>query len=265
MTPAIGVFDSGVGGLTILRELAERWPGENFVYLADTARLPYGTKSPQTIRQYLRQNVELLQRSELKAIVVACNSASTVLLGEPIDGPVPVFNVIEPGAEQALKVSQGKCIGVVGTRATIISDAYPKTLKKLDASVETFTQSCPLLVPIVEEGWVTDPLTNMVIYRYMNDLLGHEIDTLILGCTHYPVLRHAFARVCGPGIELVDSASSLIQLLEAHPELQLSQKPEPSRRIEILCTDLTYHLEGLIQSLIHPLEASSIQLVDISS
>jgi glutamate racemase len=215
----IGFFDSGLGGLTVLYSIRERFPSENFIYLGDTARLPYGTKSPETIRRYTEQCIRALLKFDVKAIVVACNSASTAILNSrgterEIDSPVPLYNVIEPGAEVAIRTSTSKRIGVLGTRATVASNAYARAIEQREPNAIVFQQPAPLLVPLVEEGWESDPLTNLVIYRYLAPLMSQTIDTLILGCTHYPALREGIAKVAGSSIELVDSAMAIAQMLE---------------------------------------------------
>lgn len=259
----IGVFDSGVGGLTVLRRLAEYWPGEKFLYLADTARLPYGTKSPETIEHYLVQNMKYLLKEGVKAIVVACNTASTVLLQKKIPAPVPLFNVIQPGAKAAVEATRTGQIGVMGTRATVLSEAYPRAVQALRADVHVAQQACPLLVPLIEEGWTDDPLTNMVIFRYIQNLTRQTttpLDTLILGCTHYPVLKPAIQNVAGPDIQLVDSTGGLIAEMEER--LQLARTPSDGG-IRLVCTDLTRHLENLMTRLLAPLLPGSIEVVDL--
>lgn len=217
-TRPIGFFDSGLGGLTVLRSIRARFPYENLVYLGDTARLPYGTKSPDTIRRYTEQSIAALLKFDVKAIVVACNSASTAILRArettQISAPVPIYNVIEPGAEVALRTSNTKRIGVLGTRATVASNAYPNAIQKIESAAVVFQHPAPLLVPLVEEGWENDPLTNLVIYRYVAPLMAQSIDTLILGCTHYPALHDGIARVTGSGVALVDSAAAIGENLE---------------------------------------------------
>lgn len=205
---AIGVFDSGIGGLTVLRVLKARFPHENFVYLGDTARLPYGTKSPATIRRYSEQNVRRLIESGVKAVVIACNSASTQMRESSLSG-VPVYNVIGPGARAAVATTARKRIGLIGTRATIASKAYEDEIHKLDAGIEIVTQACPLLVPLAEEGWDADPVTNLIVYRYLQALMQHQIDTLIMGCTHYPLLEGSIQRVTGSDVALVDSGEAI--------------------------------------------------------
>lgn len=258
----IGVFDSGVGGLTVLKSLAEAYPQHDFIYLADTARLPYGTKSSSTIANYLSRCIEFLRDHEVDFVVVACNSASTVLIQQGLKFDVPVFNVIEPGAESALEASVNKRIGVLGTRATVLSRAYIQAIKDRDPSAQVFQMAAPLLVPLVEEGWVDDPITNMIVFRYTKPLLDQGVDTLILGCTHYPVLRTSFQKVAGQGFPLVDSPLALARKLASEfPDL--SAKSERKGLLRIFCTDLTPHLEQLIQKLISPLASQPVQRVDL--
>lgn len=209
----IGVFDSGLGGMTVLRALRRRFPHENFLYLGDTARLPYGSKSPETIRRYSEQNARFLRAQGVKALVIACNSASTQMREHEFEG-LPCYNVIEPGARKALAASPRKRIGLLGTRATIQSQAYEHELKRLDPKVEVFSQAAPLLVPLAEEGWDADPVTNLIVYRYLQLLMQHQPDTLILGCTHYPLLEGSISRVTGSSTTLVDSGEAVGDELE---------------------------------------------------
>lgn len=255
----IGVFDSGVGGLTVLRALATRWPNERFLYLADTARLPYGAKSPETIEQYLVQNLKFLLKEGVKAVVVACNSASTVLIQKKIPSPVPVLNVIVPGAKLAAQKTQNRKIGIMGTRATVLSNAYVQAIQTIKSDLEVYQQPCPLLVPLIEENWIDDPLTNMVIYRYLQNLIRHSVDTLVLGCTHYPILRVPIEKVVGKSMQLVDSAAGMIEELEATS--LMNEQGEGS--VRIVCTDLTSHLEVMMARLLSPIVPKSVQLVDL--
>jgi glutamate racemase len=203
----IGVFDSGVGGLTVVAELRRRLPEEGILYLGDTARLPYGTKSPSTVFRYTQRNVDFLVGHGVKAVVVACNTASALAL-EGLTSPVPVWGVVEPGAERAVAASRGR-IGVIATESTVASQAYARALHRLRPDVEVVSQACPLLVPLVEEGWLEDPVTEAVARRYLEPLLAARIDTLVLGCTHYPLLAPLLARVAGDAVTLVDSAESV--------------------------------------------------------
>ncbi|HEX4956319.1 MAG TPA: glutamate racemase [Thermoanaerobaculia bacterium] len=202
----IGVFDSGVGGLTVVAALARHLPKESLLYLGDTARLPYGTKSPATVRRYTERNVEFLVERGVKAVVVACNTASALALPD-LALPVPTWGVIEPGAAAAAARSAGR-VGVIATESTVASDAYGRALRALRPELTVLSQACPLFVPLVEEGWHDDPVTEEVALRYLSPLIEREIDTLVLGCTHYPLLAGVLARVAGPRVALVDSAES---------------------------------------------------------
>ena len=258
----IGVFDSGVGGLTALRALAHQWPGETFLYLADTARLPYGTKSPETIEQYLVQNMKFLLQKGVKAIVVACNSASTVLLAKKIPSPVPVLNVINPGSERAASLTETNRIGIMGTRATVLSEAYVRTLKSINPDLQVFQQACPLLVPLIEENWIHDPLTNMVLYRYLQTILQQRIDVLVLGCTHYPILKASIQKVAGQDVQLVDASIGLIAEIEKSVELR-ENAAISGGEIQIACTDLTPQLEKFMRQLLEPFVPKSVRVVDV--
>ncbi|MGH7984818.1 MAG: glutamate racemase [Candidatus Binataceae bacterium] len=205
----IGVFDSGIGGLTVLKELIARMPGEDFVYLGDTARLPYGTKSSEVIQRYSRENAEFLLAKGIKMLVVACNTSSAVALSEIAGATVvPVVGVIEPGAQAAVKASRSGRIGVIGTEATIASGAYTRAIQTMRPGVEIYTRACPLLVPLVEEGWTDNDIAERTVAHYLSSLKASGIDTLLLGCTHYPLLHGLFERVLGPRVRIVDSATA---------------------------------------------------------
>ncbi|MCH2535505.1 MAG: glutamate racemase [Bdellovibrionales bacterium] len=258
MSGAIGVFDSGLGGLTVLKSLMSALPNEDFVYLGDTARLPYGAKSPQTIQLYLKQNIEFLKNYNVKAIVVACNSASSVLKQESFT-ELPVWGVIEPGAMAALRATKNKKVAVIGTRATISQASYVEALQRLDKNIEVFQQACPLFVPIVEEGLYDDPLTNLIVYRYLNPLRTVDVDTLILGCTHYPLLKTPIKKVL-PFVELIDSSKVIAEQLKAHfPQTEM----EHTQKVEILCTDNTAQFQAMVNLVIGGDNFMAIQKVDI--
>ncbi len=206
----IGIFDSGIGGLTVLREMAAALPGERLVYLGDTARLPYGTKSPETIVRYSLQNAGFLLGQGIKLLVVACNSASSVAiprLQEKI--PVPVMGVIQPGAERAAGTTRSGVVGVIGTRATIASGAYERAITAIRPGARLISRACPLFVPLVEEGWVDNEICRLTVDTYLGDLKGEELDTLVLGCTHYPLLKQAIGTALGQGVTLIDSAEAV--------------------------------------------------------
>ena len=259
----IGVFDSGVGGLTVLKELAMHFPNEDFLYLGDTARLPYGTKSPETIRQYSEQILNFLTSQQVDALVIACNTASSQVPEKEWQG-LPVFNVIEPGAEFAVQTSPSQRIGVLGTRALVASDAYRKEILKISASAQVFSQSCPLFVPLAEEGWLEDPITNLIAYRYLQPLLESQIDTLIMGCTHYPLLKTSIQRACGPHVTLVDSGKALaLQLEKAFQDKRLQAKQPGPGDIHIQATDFSPHTQALASQILSPLKVSSFEIVHL--
>jgi glutamate racemase len=205
----IGIFDSGVGGLTVVREIHRVLPAEDLVYLGDTARVPYGTKSPSTVVRFACEDTQFLVQQNVKAVVVACNTCSAWAL--PMlekKFQVPIFGVIAPGVAEALKRSKGGRIGIIGTSATIRSKAYSIGVTARSESAKVFAQACPLLVPLVEEGWMSHKITRDVLREYLKPLTRQRIDTLILGCTHYPLLKTAIGKVVGRKVALVDSAEA---------------------------------------------------------
>lgn len=208
----IGIFDSGIGGLTVLKEILRVLPHENTIYLGDTARVPYGIRSPETVIRYSFENTKFLSFKDIKILVIACNTASSVSL-DAIKSRVsiPVIGVIEPGAKAAAKATMSKKIGVIGTEATIKSTAYTKAIKAIDEQVEVFGLACPLFVPLVEEGWTEGHIAEIIAGKYLADLKGKDIDTIVLGCTHYPLLKKVIAEVMGSGIRLIDSAVEISQ------------------------------------------------------
>lgn len=205
----VGIFDSGIGGLTVLAELRRRFPGEHFLYLGDTARLPYGTKSPNTVVRYALGAARALMARRIKLLVVACNTASALALAALREAmPVPVLGVVEPGARAAAAATSGQ-LGVIGTESTIASSAYVRAVQALLPGARVLARACPLFVPLAEEGWFDHPVTHQVAETYLGDLAAAGIDTLILGCTHYPLLQRAIAAAVGPGVTLVDSAAAV--------------------------------------------------------
>lgn len=203
----IGVFDSGVGGLTVAKEIMNQMPGESIVYFGDTARVPYGSKSKATVIAYTRQIVKFLMAQNVKAIVIACNTASAFAL-ETVSAEIdiPMIGVIEPGAAMAARTTKNGRIGVIGTEGTIRSRIYNEYLSATNPQVRVFGKACPLFVPLVEEGWIEDPVTMAVVNRYISEVLPFDIDTLVLGCTHYPLLRNTIQKVVGNQVSLVNPA-----------------------------------------------------------
>lgn len=203
----IGVFDSGVGGLTVAREIMRQMPEERLVYFGDTARLPYGSKSKQTVLRYSRQIVRFLESKQVKAIVIACNTASAYALDEvKKEAPVPVIGVIRAGARMAVESTRNGKIGIIGTEGTIESGIYTEVMQKMRQDIEVTGKPCPLFVPLVEEGLLHDTVTDEIASRYLSTLKGKYIDTLILGCTHYPLLRSTIRRIMGDEVVLVNPA-----------------------------------------------------------
>lgn len=247
---AIGVFDSGLGGLTVAAAIAAALPRENLVYLGDTARVPYGTRSPATVVRYARKNVSFLTQHGVKLVVVACNTVSAQGLGGLSDGALtPILGVIRPGARAALEASSGGTIAVIGTPATISSKAYVHAVHELAPSREVIQAACPLLVPLVEEGWLDHPVTRMVADEYLAPLKGTAVDTLILGCTHYPLLRGvieaALYRILGRRIAIVDSAQAVAQEAAALVERMGRATAPPSRRFFV--TDTPDRSQGVAE------------------
>jgi glutamate racemase len=212
---AIGVFDSGIGGLTVLHQIIEALPRENTVYLGDTARSPYGTKSVETVLRYSFENSDFLVEKGVKLLVVACNTSTAIALSRlQAKLAIPVIGVIEPGVRRAIKSTKNKKIGVIGTEATIQSGAYTRALKSVDPAIEVYSRACPLFVPLVEEGWTDNAIVEMTVKAYLESLKQSGIDTLILGCTHYPLLKKAVRKFMGSGVRLVDSAEETAKEVE---------------------------------------------------
>jgi glutamate racemase len=210
----IGIFDSGAGGLTVLKELRKHIKGVNFYYLGDTARLPYGSKSSETIIQYTKQNVNFLLSKKIDLLIIACNTASAYsyeYLKSYVS--IPVLDVINPGSQKAVLLTKNKKIGIIGTRATVNSKAYQNTIASIDSSVLTFANPAPLLVPLVEEGMVEGEIPTVLAKNYIAPLVEQNIDTLILGCTHYPLLKKTIENII-PFVNLVDSAKAIRETLQ---------------------------------------------------
>lgn len=206
----VGVFDSGLGGLTVVKELMKALPWEDIVYFGDTARVPYGTKSPESIVRFSVENTRVLARHNVKTVVVACNSSASYAMPQlNKDFELPISGVINPGARRAVAATRNKRIGVIATTATIMSRSYERSIQQISSGIEIFTRACPLFVPLVEEGWLEDKITEDVVRRYLTSLKKAKVDTLILGCTHYPLLKKVIGKVMGKNVQLIDSAEEV--------------------------------------------------------
>jgi len=205
----IGVFDSGIGGMTVVRALTQHLPHENIIYFGDTARVPYGPKSPQVVREYALQDTDVLLKYDVKLIVIACNTVSAVALDVVQKrAKVPVVGVILPGAAAGTQATKRKRIGVIGTVGTIFSNAYTNAIRQLDSDIKVFGQPCPLFVPLAEEGWIDHKATELIAKEYLFPLTLEKIDTLVLGCTHYPILRDVIGKVLQHSVTLIDSGEA---------------------------------------------------------
>jgi glutamate racemase len=235
----IGVFDSGIGGLTVVKALRDLLPNENIFYLGDTARVPYGNKSAETVERYSLELAGMLTRENAKVIVVACNTVSSVSIPKlRANVSVPVIGVIEPGAQAAIATTRNRHIGVIGTRATIRSGAYENALRALNVHVRVTSQACPLLVPLIEEGMLDDKLTDQTITRYLDPMIAAGIDTLVLGCTHYPLLAKAISRALGKNVRLVDSAQNCAVAVRNLLDRQsLRAEASANGRLQVALTD----------------------------
>ena len=212
----VGIFDSGIGGLTVARAIYERLPRESTIYFGDTARVPYGPKSPDTVRRYSLEILRWLLDQGVKAVVVACNTSTAHALRDLQESTeVPVIGVIKPGARAAIAAGSGGPIGVIGTAGTIASNAYARAIAALAPDVRVVQRPCPLLVPLVEEGWFEHPATELVAREYLAPLRDEGVRALVLGCTHYPLLRPLLQRIMGPGVALIDSGQATAESLEA--------------------------------------------------
>jgi len=244
----IGIFDSGVGGLTVLKSLKEALPGERFIYLGDTARNPYGPKSAATIVSYSRDCARFLEKREVKLIVVACNTASSNAVGVLRDEcSCPVIGMIDPVAEYAVKLSKRNCIGVIGTHATVSSRSYVSAIHLHNSACQVLSRACPLFVPLVEEGIFEGPLVELAIDRYLSSMRGSGIDTLILGCTHYPLLKSALSMYLGDKIEIVSCGEAVTQVVKnlLRDSALLKQAPGEDLEDHFYVTDTSEQFERL--------------------
>ncbi len=234
----IGLFDSGVGGLTVLREIRKVLPQAQFTYLGDTARLPYGNKAPVTLRQYTHENIKFLDSLNVDVIVIACHSASSVALDlNSSSKGTPIFNVIGPSCLEALNQTKNKRIGILATKATTKSGVYSGYIIDLDNKAQVFSQQAPLLVPLVEEDYGDEEVTQIILKSYLTPLLKQHVDTIVLGCTHYPILMNQIAELCGPQVKLIDPARSVAESLAP----LMKQPSQEAGEMQIYLTDHAPH------------------------
>ena len=236
----IGVFDSGIGGLTVVHALTQHLPHENIVYFGDTARVPYGPKSAQVVREYAAQDTDVLLGHNVKMIVIACNTVSAVALDVVQKrAKVPVIGVIAPGAEAAARATTRKRVGIIGTLGTVASNAYPNALRQIDASIQTVSAACPLFVPLAEEGWTNHKATELIAKEYLFPLTLEKIDTLVLGCTHYPLLREIIGKVLHQSVTLIDSGEATAGTVERMlDELDLSNTSSLKPNLQFFVSDV---------------------------
>ncbi|MFL6528658.1 MAG: glutamate racemase [Chthoniobacterales bacterium] len=266
MTQPIGVFDSGIGGLTVVAAIRTLLPNESIFYIGDTARVPYGNKSPATVERYSIEIGSRLAEAGCKAVVVACNSAASVAVPRmQAELPVPVLGVIDPGARAAIHATRNDHIGVIGTRATIKAGAYEKAIRALRPNATVTGRACPLLVPLIEEGRLDGSITDAVIREYLAPMLAGGIDTLVLGCTHYPLARSAIERVAGPGVTLVDSAENTARALQ---QLLIAEGVSAASKavgtLRVALTDMPDHFLRVAEEALQ-LEIKKVELCDVAS
>ena len=254
----IGIFDSGIGGLTVVRAVMDQLPGYDIVYFGDTARTPYGNKSSRTVIDYSLQNTQFLIDQGARLIVMACNTASSVAT-DTVQArfSLPIYEVITPAVNQSLEASKNLAIGVIGTRATISSGIYERKIREKAPDARVYSAPCPLLVPLVEEGWLKKPETRMIVKKYLHPLKTRQIDTLILGCTHYPLLKPVIAHKIGKKAAIIDSSMALAgeikAFLEAHPEIDRALSKTHTANFYV--SDITSQFEKTARSVVkQPIE-----------
>ena len=258
----IGVFDSGLGGLTVVKSIKALLPSESIIYFGDTARVPYGNKSRELIKEYSSEITEFLVKKDSKMVVVACNTVSAMVLSTlKKNNSIPILGVIAPGVAEAISITNNKYIGVIGTIATVNSDAYNTALKALDSNIETISQACPLFVPLAEEGWLEGDVVNMVVAHYLSPLKEKNIDTLILGCTHYPLLKNAIANQFNKTTVLIDSADAVARAVQKQlSDFDLLNNKDEKGSLFCFVTDIPMHFETVGQQFLgSPLD--SLQIV----
>lgn len=256
----IGVFDSGVGGLTVVSALTRHLPNEEILYLGDTARLPYGTKSKETVTRYTRRNIDFLVGRGVKAVVVACNTATALAMDE-IRVDLPLWGVVGPGARAAAALADRGPIGVLATESTVDSGAYERAILALRPEVAVYSRACPLFVPLVEEGWADDPVAELVARRYLEPLLAEGVRTLVLGCTHYPMLSRVIEKVAGEQVMLVDSAETVArEVATALADQDLLRMSAGKPRHHFCVTDQSPRFARIARGLLHHFHQEPVPL-----
>lgn len=264
----VGVFDSGLGGLTAVKELLDVLPHERIIYFGDTGRVPYGTRSDQTIIKYVRQDIRFLQKFDIKAILVACGTASSVALSDVAqDCPVPLLGVVQPAAERAAFISKNRRVGVIGTPGTIRSGAYRRALLSLDCSISIFESPAPLFVPLVENGYFdkSSQVCRLVAQDYLNPIKKAGVDTLILGCTHYPLLRDVIADIMGDGVHLIDPGAEMVSLFARRLKESNMQCAEGTGGLQCFVSDGVDNFTALASTFLQRSISGDITLVNIEN
>jgi len=263
---AIGVFDSGVGGLTVVHELINYLPNEKIVYFGDTARVPYGSKSPKVVEQFALEDIYFLIKKEVKLIVAACHTVSSVALDQIIKSlHLPILGVVDPGVKAALKATKNHHIGIIGTRATVLSRAYEEKIQKKDPGANVVSVACPLFVPLAEEGWLDTDITSQIAQQYLEPFTKDSIDTLILGCTHYPLLKTVIQKIVGQGVKVIDSAEETAKVVAYR--LKVMNMENHSRKIsdhEFYVSDIPHQFKQVGERFLQT-KMGSLKQVDLES
>lgn len=264
----IGIFDSGVGGLTVLKALVRAFPRERFIYLGDTARVPYGAKSARTVERYTIQVADFLIKLDVKGLVAACNTASALGLGAlRAHCQTPVLGVIQPGCQKAVSTLAGRLgsVGVIGTRSTIASGAYPHTLALLEPRLKVRSLACPLFVPLVDEGWMDHPATRLIVEENLSAFTHQPVDALILGCTHYPLLKSVIGQVLGPRTRLIDSAEAVAESLGRLLEQGViaTAPPDAVSQVTFYVTDVADRFQSVAGRFLGEAVVERVEMIDL--
>ncbi len=253
----IGIFDSGVGGLTVMREFIKKMPQEDLIYFGDTARVPYGSKSKEIVTEYSKQIVNFLESKNVKMIVIACNTATALAFEELKKFTnIPIIEVITPGSNSAFNNTKNKKVGIIGTEATVKSGEYVKKIKELDSNISVYQQACSLFVPLVEEGWLHKDVTRQVCEEYLSTLIEKDIDTLVLGCTHYPLLQDIIEKICGDKIKVINPASSTCNMASQYLKENDMLSDSISGNYTLFTSDYTERFDTICRTI---LDVSSVE------